>query len=278
MSQPKTNAVKRRKKRRNRGKIALAIFLMLAIVTLVILSFTVFFNISKIDVKGDTRYTAKEIIKESEIKIGDNMFALSDKKLNILLTYELPYLESVEVKRSLPDKITLTVKEITPEYAFKVNGQYLLVGKSKSLEMVDKLPKGVTLIESKVKEYEIGKAFSTGENNELFQKISDALEKNKLGKITKMDFSDSSKIILIYDGRITLELGSVENIDKKIKKAIKIIDAVDSDYNGKAEGTVKLQYDDGYFDKATSSQEATSSSASSSVSSSSTSSTSSKQN
>lgn len=259
MPQRKTTTVKRRKKRRNRGKIALAVLLLIAVAVFVALSLTVFFNISQVKVKGDTRYTAEQIIKESGIRVGDNMFLLNDRKIGQSLTEELPYLASVELNRTLPDKLVIAVKEIKPEYAFNTDGGYLLVGNNKALELVKELPASVALIECEIEDYEIGKTFLIGERSEAFQKVSDAIEDNSLNKITKIDLNDTSKITLVYDNRLTLEFGSIEDLNKKMKKAVQIIKSVDADYNGKAMGTIRLQYEDSYFEKATSSIEPTSS-------------------
>ena len=255
----KKSTVKRRKKRRNRGKIVLAVFLLISVAILVGLSLTVFFNITDIKVKGDTRYSSEEIIKESGIRVGDNMFLLADGKIEDELTEELPYLASVTLERNLPDKLVISVKEIAPEYAFKVDGKYLLVGKDKALDSVDKLPKNIALVKCDIEEYEIGKPFSIGEKEETFTKITSALKENSLTKITEIDITDTSKITMVYDNRLNLEFGSMEDLQKKMKKAIQIIKSVDADYNNKAMGTIRLQYEDGYFEKATSSVESTSS-------------------
>lgn len=267
MPKRKTTTVKRRKKRRNCGKIALAVLLLICVAVMVGLSLTVFFNISDIKVKGDTRYSSEEIIKESGIRVGDNMFLLPDGRIEDELTEELPYLASVTLERSLPDELVISVKEIAPEYAFNVGKKYLLVGNDKALELVEKLPKNVVMIDCPIEEYEIGRPFSIGEKAEVFEKITSAVKENSLTKITEIDITDTSKITMVYDNRLTLEFGSMEDLQKKMKKAVQIIKSVDADYNNKATGTIRLQYEDGYFEKATSSGEPASSADSSSSSS-----------
>ncbi len=259
MPQRKTTTVKRRKKRRSRGKIVLAVLLLVAVAVFIALSLTVFFNISQVKVKGDSRYTAEQIIKESGIRVGDNMFLLNDGKIEQILTEELPYLASVDLNRTLPDKLVIAVKEVKPEYAFNTDDGYLLVGNNKALELVEELPAGVALIECETEDYEIGKTFSIGERSEVFQKVSEAIKDNSLSNITMIDINDTTKITLVYDNRLTLEFGSMEDLNKKMKKAVQIIKSVDADYNGKAMGTIRLQYEDSYFEKSTSSVEAVSS-------------------
>lgn len=264
MPQQNTRSVKRRKKRRNRRKIALAVFLLTVIAVLITLSLTVFFPIAEIGVKGDTRYSSEQIIKTSGVAIGDNLFRLNDKKIEQTLTERLPYLLTVDLKRSLPDTLVLTVKEIVPQYAFSVDGKYLLVGQNKALELVEDLPEGITQIVCEVEDYELGKPLSLGKRTEAFSKICTAMGESGLSGITQVDMTDTSKITMRYEDRLTLELGSLEDVQKKMKKAVQIIEAVDSDYNGKATGTIRLQYEDAYFEKRTvssqtpSSQEASS--------------------
>ena len=75
----KSNA---RKKRRRRKKIiaTLIALLCISIITLGVLSLTVFFKIEKINVTGNTTYTAEKIISSAGIANGDNLILASEKE------------------------------------------------------------------------------------------------------------------------------------------------------------------------------------------------------
>ena len=244
----------RRKRRLKKGRIALVVLAFAALVALVVLSLTVLFPIREIKVKEDTRYTVAEILKSSGVAKGDNLFRLSESAVTARLGEKLPYVASVTVERALPGTVTLLVTEQKPEYAFLVKDGYLIVGGGKALEVTEAQPEGLTLVEY-TPTYTIGRAISLGENGDMFARLTKAITKAKLDKITKIAFADASKITLIYDDRVTLELGSIEDVDKKLKKAVQILEAVDADYNGHAVGTVRLQYEDSYFERGSLSSE-----------------------
>lgn len=240
---------KNSKKRRNiKGTVLVALgFVIVAVFT--VLSLTVFFNINSIKIKGETRYTNSQILKATGLKKGDNMFLISDKKLLEDAAHSLPYIEEIKVKRVLPDKLELTVKDAEPDYAFKVKDGYLITSNNRALEVTDKVDENVALVNCKLKEYELGEQIELSDNKELFNKIADAIESTKLEKITYIDFSNSSKIVLKYDNRLTLELGSIDDLETKFKKAKQIIPTVEKDNGESVEGIIKLQFTDSYFEQ-----------------------------
>lgn len=258
MATNRSTGKNRKKRRLKKGRIALVIVVFTALVALVVLSLTVFFPVRKIRIQEDTRYTAEEIVKKSGVTVGDNLFLVNSGSIEERLCRALPYIRSVDLERSLPDTLLLKVSEQEPEYAFLVKEGYLIVGGGRALELVEEMPDGLTLVEY-APQYKIGEKVSLKQNEEMFARLIAAVADSGLKSITRIAFEDASKVTLIYDDRITLELGSIENVEKKLKKAVQIIAAVDEDYNGHAEGTVRLQYDDSYFERGSQSSESTSS-------------------
>ena len=237
------------KRKVKKGRVVLAIFLPVALITLIVLSLTVFFPIRDIQVREKTRYTAEEILKKSGIAKGDNLFRVSESKVSERLSEALPYIASVKLDRSLLGTVTLNVTEQTPEYIFVVEDGFLIVGGGKVLEKTEEEPEGLIRVEHSIGEYKIGHLLDLGAAKDAFDRLTAAISTSGLTNITRITFEDASKITLSYDGRVTLELGSIEDVDKKLKKAVQILEAVEEDYNGHAVGTIRLQYEDGYFER-----------------------------
>ncbi|MBR4087548.1 MAG: FtsQ-type POTRA domain-containing protein, partial [Clostridia bacterium] len=83
------------KKKRRKKKIKIVFFgllFILMMLTLGILSVTVFFNAEEIIVEGNTRYTAKELLEQGELSVGQNLFRL-DKFKTIEKMQEFPYVK-----------------------------------------------------------------------------------------------------------------------------------------------------------------------------------------
>ncbi len=112
------NSVERyyQKKKRRKKKLKFAFFILLFILmmlTLGILSVTVFFNAEKILVEGNTHYTAAKLLDQGGLSIGQNLFRL-DKFEVIEKMEELPYVKSVTIKRKLPNTLMVEVVENEP--------------------------------------------------------------------------------------------------------------------------------------------------------------------
>ena len=68
------------------------------------------FAIEQIEVQGNQRLTRDVIIEAAGLKVGQNVFDVSPDEVKRRLL-ELPWLESAEVHRRLPDKYQLQVRE-----------------------------------------------------------------------------------------------------------------------------------------------------------------------
>ena len=121
------NKIKSRKKE---NKILITtVTLILMVVSIVIMALvTPLFNIQEIKVEGNNRITATNIINLSGIKIGQNIFKNNKKNIENSIK-ENAYIESVEVKRTLPATINLKVTERQIEYQIKLISSYIYVDK-----------------------------------------------------------------------------------------------------------------------------------------------------
>ena len=138
-SRPPQKKVPVRKKRRRRGRNLLyyIMFTMIAVAVGLILSLTVFFKIETIEAEGLTHYTPEEVIQTTGIKLEDNLFRVDDRKVSQALTDTYPYIESVQLRRNLPSKLTLKITEAQPLGTFlQEDGSYVVVSdKGRVLEL-----------------------------------------------------------------------------------------------------------------------------------------------
>lgn len=104
----------KKKRRKKKAKfIFLGLLFILMMLTLGILSVTVFFNAEEIIVEGNTRYTVQELFEQGELSVGQNLFRL-DKFKTIEKMQQLPYVKNVEIDRKLPNKLLVKVIENQP--------------------------------------------------------------------------------------------------------------------------------------------------------------------
>lgn len=104
----------KKKRRKKRAKMVFfGLLFVLMMLTLAILSVTVFFNAETILVEGNTHYTAEELLEVGGLNVGQNLFRL-DKFEVIDQMQTLPYVKTVTIKRKLPNTLTVKVVENQP--------------------------------------------------------------------------------------------------------------------------------------------------------------------
>ena len=252
----------RRKKNRRKKLIIRSVICFLFLCIGVILVLTMFFNISEITVTGDAVYSADDIINSSDVVVGDNLIFISKDEINEKISTELPYIDSVKIKRHLPSGLELIITKTEAKYAIIQDGYYTLLNKNgKVLESgLEFIGENITLLNmGEITSVELGNTV-TPKNEKVFDKlilVSDACEECELTNITSIDLSDIYNIKLIYQGRITLELGETDknNTSKKLalgKAAIETQNEENEYYRGTINLTVEGK---GYWAEETSTTE-----------------------
>lgn len=252
----------RRKKNRRKKIIIRSVLGVTFLLAGIIFVLTMFFNISEITVTGDTVYSSEQVIAESGVNIGDNLIFISKKKLNENITTSLAYVGSVKVKRHLPSGLELQITKTDAVYATAADGYFTLMNENgKILEKdVEYIGENIILLNlGDVVFAEIGQSVQLEKDTALekLAQIREECEKCSLVGITAIDLSDIYNIKLVYQGRITLELGETDrsNLSKKLalgQAAIKTQDEENEFYRGTINLTVEGK---GYWSEETSTTE-----------------------
>jgi cell division protein FtsQ len=249
---------RRAENRRRRKHRALLFFYLFTFVTVltaaVALSLTVLFKIDSIEVQGTSRYSAEEIIRISGIRKGDNLFLTKTREAGQKIQSSLPYIGTAKVSRRLPAKIRITVSEEAASGAVEYNKKYAIVSASgKVLEFADSIPQGCPAIKGlKLSGAQVGKniVYQDTSQEAVFRDLTAAIASSKLEKVTTIDLSNSYKIQIIYDGRITMNLGLSSDFDYKLRFAKSILDAgkIKETEHGTLNLSVVAEENNAYFD------------------------------
>lgn len=216
--------VKRRKRIRRKRIILFTIILLCVLVTLCLkLSF---FNIKNVEVKNNSIISSNELIKQSGIVKGVNIFMASLKsyKENIK---QNPYIMDVNIHKRFPDTISISIKERKAAFYAQDGNKYIVVDKSGVvLEKKDNL-KGMKLIRLdgfNVGNSQIGKVIKCDDDRKLksIALLTDAVFKNKELNLTTVDISDSLNL-RAYINNMCIILGTPEELNEKLNKAINIV-------------------------------------------------------
>ncbi|MDR0315040.1 MAG: FtsQ-type POTRA domain-containing protein [Oscillospiraceae bacterium] len=238
--------VMRRRKQKKIRQITLTVFSLLFLVALgVILSLTVFFNIEKITVQGETQYSSDKIIGTSGIKTGDNLFLIDREKAVQRIQSRLPYIGSAEIINKLPGSIIIKVKKTGAKCAVVSADGYILINENSKVlktgvqQVADDL---MVMVGGEVKTAEIGHTivFKSKDTEDLITELMKSVEKHGLTNITKIDVSDKLNVKMMYKNRIEILIGSFSEIDKKIRFAVEVINR-ENERSPYQEGTIDLQ-------------------------------------
>lgn len=254
-------AQRRKKNKRKKLIIRSAIFCLFLVIG-VVLVLTMFFNINKITVTGDAVYSVDDITSKSGVEIGDNLIFISKDEINEKISTELPYVKSVKVKRHLPSGLELVITKTEAEYAIIENGYYTLLNDNgKVLESgLEFIGENITLLNmGEILSAEVGYEIEP-ESKKVFDKlvlIDTACKECGLDDVSSIDLSDIYNIKLVYQGRITLELGETDkdNTYKKLalgKSALETQNEENPNYRGVINLTVDGK---GYWSEETSTTE-----------------------
>lgn len=221
-------AARRRKQSRKRAVryTMLALFMMLCIAAT--LSVTVFFNAEMISVSGESRYASDDIIKQSGLQIGDNLFRIDTAASTDAITKAFPYISSARIKRALPDEIIISVEEAAVFAAAENDSDYILLAENGRI--LEKNPGAQPREYTRIRGVDFS-ALSAGEylpesEQERFsvqKELLKLLDKHVLERISLIWLGDINDIWLLYDGRVAISFGGRMDMDYKIRAAKEII-------------------------------------------------------
>lgn len=106
------------------SKVIITIIIMIVAIVLIFASGA--FNVSEIIVEGNSSISDEQIISFSGIEIETNLFAISKKDVVNKLK-ENSYIDDVEIKRNLPNKIKIIVDERQAEYVLQLANSYVYI-------------------------------------------------------------------------------------------------------------------------------------------------------
>lgn len=249
----KRRAENREKLRRRRLCVFYIFVFLFVLAAGAFLALRVLFKINSIKVEGTSCYTINQIKQSSGLKTGENLILANTREAESKICKSLPYIGTVEVSRHFPEEIVIKVTAAVACGAIQNNKKYVIVSENgKVLEITGNIPassaviKGVDVLSAKSGEQVKLKSTSKAE---ILKNVLQALNTENVKKITSMDFSKTNKICLVYDKRITINLGVPSDIDYKIRFAKNILEKkIGSNDKGTLNMSTAAENDRAYFD------------------------------
>ncbi len=233
---------RRRRRYHGRGRLTvLTRFLsFLLICSAIAAALILFFKTQDFVISGNVRYTEQEVIDSTGVEVGDNMFLLNKYAISRQIMKELPYVENVSIRRSLPDTLVIAVEECQAVAVILQAGVGWLVSSSgKLLEQVtatqaEAYPRisGVELLmpeEGGTMEFPA----SGNATEEQVLSLLQALEsRGLLEKLGGIDCSGSDEMEMEYDGRFRVVMHYDDNFDQDLNMVEQVIPQLQSNQTG----------------------------------------------
>lgn len=223
-SAPKNKKKKKetKKKRIIKKILKWTTLIIVLIVALVFFMMSPLFNVTEIIVIGNNGILEETIISLSEIEIGANIYKTSKEIIRKRIKQNA-YIESVEVKRRLPNKIELEVKERKTSYMLEYAGSFVYINNQGYILEVSNEKLDVPIIEGYntiEEELQVGNRLNKEDLTrlEMILKIAESKESNEiLEKINRINIEDKQNYTLkMEEEKKTVYLGSANNLSSRM--------------------------------------------------------------
>ena len=210
---------------RTLGRVLFTCVLMAAAVA----ALAVFFKVKTISVEGAMKYGSEELISGMDIQKGDNLYLWNKNRVIADLMRDFPYLETVQLRRRLPDALVLTVTECSAAAAVKnEDGTFTYISAAGKLlenstsDSALPIVIGVTLDGEQPGDF-IRQAADvhTDALLEILQTVDAAEMLDKLSFINVQDLTD---IRIGCDKRFDIRVGTLDDLAYRLRFAQTVID------------------------------------------------------
>ena len=254
--QRKKRKVTRATLRRRRMLRRLTAFAMLLCVigAGIYLTMTMLFRINSIQVQTPdgkqvteiAGYSADSILQRMGVQLEENIFSFEPGEKAAVLEQNFPLLGSIKVIRDYPNTVVVQVTEAVPAYAVQNGSKWLVISdKWKILSEESAQPEGLcTLYGGKLQDTTPGQGFwfvddadaasasgsETAESEsavstetarmEALRTLRSKLEEYGLSQdVTRLEVADTEQLAFLYQDRISVLLGTLNDLDYKLDRA-----------------------------------------------------------
>lgn len=234
----------------NRQKLTLQILTVAAAVIAFFACLAVFFRVDmdKCQVSGCNMYQPYTVFESSGIRDGDSLLLLDKTRAAARIHQALPYVQSVEIQRVLPDTLLIRIVEVEITFAVQdaQDNWWLISQEGRVLERASSDDHPHKLLGFRLDAPAVGQqANALEETSDVpqtytnAQRLSTAIElmsqlkkSELLGNIASIDVEKMGNIQLWYGSRFQIKLGDSTRISRKIENLAEVVSGMASYQSG----------------------------------------------
>src|SRR5699024_4332361 len=239
----KVSKVERKVKKKRFGFILLLLLFIIALFLLISLK-TNWLYITQIQVSGNKRTKTDKILKAAGAIKNENIFKFNRKTVEKNVK-SLPYIKEVKIKRKLPNKVIISVKEREEKLFMSYSGSLTYLDKDGyilSIEDKKKEDDYIEILGPQIGKLEVGDnlfdSYDEFKRLKGFVKLSN--EANILKDFDKIDVRDENNIILRLKVGTKVSFGDFSNMKYKLS----FLDSIVKDMDEK-----EIYYEEIYLNK-----------------------------
>lgn len=225
-----TPSTKRRKPRRKKRDLQkfLRVLRNLLLITLSIIavyyfSQSPFFALKNIEARGNSQVTEAEIIKKSGLRPGINYFEL-DTELVKKRLLSIPLMETVKVKKRIPDGVVITIEEREPLALFCAQESFVVIdGKGYCLEKYTTSKSYDLPIITGLKPDSLNPGERVS-NSGYLKSVLAVLDKDVQQLVSEINIANTDNLVAYTRQGIPVYLGTPEKLPEKLELAASYLD------------------------------------------------------
>lgn len=237
MSMSRMKAKKQRKRRLTMLVSFLAALLLIFVTVLIAL----FFKVETIEVSGNVKYSAEDIIAECGIEKGSGILTVGSSRVESSIRNSFPAVSDVRIKKRIPSKVIIEVTE-SKEVMFAAFGEhyYSFDEDLRVVECYDSIEDAELLGMKRIYISDItrcitGEMLETKDKDipEMITELYRNLVKNDLfSEISEIDFRDKFDIQFTMGVKYTVVFGNILECETKLEILDGILKKVGNEYIG----------------------------------------------
>lgn len=243
----------RTEKKYRKGKIGLlyAIVSVILIAAAIVAACVVFFRVEEVTVEGNSRYSEEQVRMVANVEMGSNLILAPREQIAQQIHHCLTYVDTVKIQKRFPTTLKIVITECQPVAVVPAaDGQWIIDAKGKLLEKADETlalqymsVKGLELSDPELGRQATVPQENAGQLQALEGLLSALQEEGLIGKISDIDISSKTEILMNYDNRFKVKF----LINADFNRKIRVLQAIIPVLSDADRGTIDLKAERGYF-------------------------------
>lgn len=235
---------KRKRRRKHKLWLRVALLLVPACAIFIALSLTVLFRVTSFTVEGDVGpYSAEKIEAAAGIAPNTNLFMIDTGTAEAQIQTQLPYVETAKVTIRLPDRVVIHVTQAVPAAEIRTDDGAVLLSKSGKVLGSANGQQVLCFLNAQPSKLGVGQTaeFVREDTEQVMNALRDALQNTGLTEIKEVNLADLYSLELYYRDLYTIRIGSIANLAEKLRYAEYLIrNKLDPEQSGTLDLSVSL--------------------------------------